>query len=125
MNFENIANNLNSGCKGHMLNHFGNGHVYMPWTRHDVQIGVSWCYKTSTDNDERLCEHCRLVFFELFVEAVQNYGVCKKCEKQVVEILLENGLKYNNHKQINNAIRKAQLCENCDLSNMPITVTQN
>jgi hypothetical protein len=94
--FQQIADDLNGGCKASMLNHFGNGNICMPWTRHDVQIGVDWCYAKKTTLDKAMCPHCQNVFFKLYSQMVKKYQRCQRCEQEAVLKLSEKGFKYQN-----------------------------
>ena len=110
--FEQVAKDLNAGCKGHMLNHFGNGNTYTEWTRHDVQIGVDWCYAGATVNERRMCSNCQNVFMKLYIKLVKNYHLCQNCEKAVVVALSNNGFKYQNDKVVSDIVKQHK-CEKC------------
>lgn len=119
--FQQIADELNRSCKGLMLNDFGSGE-YLPWTHHDVQIGVNWCHKK---NDiEKMCSNCQNIFFKLYTQMVKRYGLCQTCERNVVLKLSEKDFKYQNYATIENVIRKVRLCENCSLNNIPLKIVQ-
>lgn len=112
VDFEQVAKDLNAGCKGHLLNKFGNGYTCTEWTRHDVQIGVNWCYIGTTRDDKQMCPNCQNVFMKLYIQLVKNYHLCQECEKNVVVALSNNGFKYQNEKVVSNIVKQHK-CEKC------------
>lgn len=112
VDFEQVAKDLNASCKGFMLNNFGNGHEYTDWTKHDVQIGVNWCYVGSTRDDRKICPNCQNVFMKLYIKLVKNYNLHQDCEKDVIVALSNNGFKYQNEKVVFELVKQHK-CEKC------------
>lgn len=110
VDFEQVAKDLNTGCKGTMLNRFENGYAPTEWTKNCVQIGVSWCYVDTTN--KKMCANCQNVFMKLYIQMVKNFHICQQCEKEIVIHLCNNGFKYQNEKVISDLIKQHQ-CNTC------------